>query len=200
MRALMLSLATMMLLAGCNPPQARQAENPLGNDPNVAGWATVRRQDVNVPRGVSYTTADMGGATVAEISGVPDNATSTVKTGGVSVRLSDAIEAQASGAPVRVTVRAFAPQDGSMLGIAYSTNEMGNSGWIQFPLTQTPADYVFVYLVPAKRAGNGDYLGFRSYGAGHVRIVGFMVEPLSATANSETPAAQPTQSEPELRQ
>lgn len=199
-RALMLSLATATLLAACNPAQNQQAvENPLGNDPNVYGWATVRSQDINVPRGVTYTTTNMGGATVAEISGVPDNAASTVKTDGVSVRLPDALEAQTSGVAVRIIVRAFAPEEGAMLGVAYSTNESGNSGWIQFPLSQTPTDYVFVYSVPAKRMQNGDYLGFRSYGTGHVRVVGFMVEPLPPAAGSQPAHSAADQDEPALR-
>jgi hypothetical protein len=193
LRALVLSLATAALLAACNPSQpTATAANPLAGDPNVDGWARVRSADINIPRGVSYTTTNVGGATVAEISRVPENAVSTSKTGGVSIRVPVEVEARASGGSVRVVVRAYAQQGGSSFGVAYSTNDVGNSGWLQFPLTEIPTDYVLVYAVPRMNGGNGDYLGFRSYGAASVHIVGFRVEAIPAPAPAVSTQLRPT--------
>lgn len=182
------------LLTGCNQTPPAPA-NPLAGDPNVNGWDSVRRADLSVPAGVHYATINVGGATVAEISGVPEDASPSAATGGVSVRMSQEIETHASGGSVRVVVRAYAPEEGSALGLAYSTNEVGNSGWRRFPLTQTPTDYVLTYSVPTMRQGGGDYLGFRSYGNGVVRVVGFKVEATPAPASTSTP----TQQSPTLR-
>lgn len=194
MRVLLVGLAAATLVA-CNQNAAAPA-NPLAGDPNVNGWSNVQAADLGVPRGVHYGATNVGGAVVAEISGVPDDALSTGKTGGVSVRVPAAIETQASGGSVRVVVRAYASQEGSELGLAYSTNDVGNSGWLRYPLTQTPADYVFNYVVPRMQHGNGDYLGFRSYGTAAVRIVGFKVEATPAAAppaaNLAPPALRPT--------
>ena len=184
MRRIFLALAVVSVLAGCNQLQDSNATpSPLAAV-TLVGWADVATEDINVPQGVSYTVSDVGGARVVEIAGVPESAASTQKTGGVSVRMSDDFETQAGGAQILVTVRAYAAQDGALLGAAYSTNDFGNSGWYQFRLTQTPADYHFVYNVPAKRAGGGDYLGFRSYGDSRVQVAGFRVEVLPNAASA----------------
>ncbi len=182
-----------LMLSACNQNVAPPA-NPLAGDANVNSWAIVQNADLNVPRGVSYQATNVGGAIVADISHVPDVATTSGKTGGVSVRMSSELETQASGGLIRVVVRAYTLQPGSSFGVAYSTNEVGNSGWLQFPLTATPSDYVFSYFVPTMQRGNGDFLGFRSYGSGTVRIVGFKVEvtPATPTAHAAAPALRTT--------
>ncbi len=163
-----------VILAACN--QAEAPNTPAGGDSGVTPWTSVLADDIGVPEGVSYTQAAVDGTTVAQIGAVPVNATLTGATGGVSIRLPAEFEAQASGARVQLTVRAFAPQDGALLGVAYSTNELGNSGWQRFVLTTAPRDYVFAYNVAPGRGGAGDFLGFRSHGAGAVQIVGYKVE------------------------
>jgi hypothetical protein len=189
MHRIFLAVAAFSLLASCNQQQPSDAPaNPLAVV-TLVGWADVATEDINVPQGVSYTPSDVGGARVVEIAGVPDNAVTTQKTGGVSVRMRDDFENQASGRQILITARAYAAQDGARLGMAYSTNDVGNSGWYEFELTRTPADYHFVYNVPAKRAGGGDFLGFRSYGDSAVQVVGFR------TAVLPRPPAPPAQRE-----
>lgn len=162
-----------VLLAACNPAAPPSA--PVDTS-GVTPWASVLADDIGVPEGVSYSQAEVDGTTVAQIGAVPEDAPSTGSTGGVSIRLPAEVEAQSSGARVQITVRASAPQDGAILGVAYSTNDVGNSGWQRFVLTAAPRDYVFAYNVARTQTGNGDYLGFRSYGGNTVQIVGYKVE------------------------
>ena len=174
-RPALLSFAA-LALAACGQNHAAQPSGRTLADDGLTTWGSVLADDMSVPQGVTYTPATVDGATAAEISGVPENARSTDRTGGVSVRLPAAIEAQAGGHRIQVTVRAAATQDGAIMGVAYSTADVGNSGWQRFVLTTTPRDYVFGYDVAPVRAGNGDYLGFRSYGAGAVQVLGYKVE------------------------
>lgn len=174
MRKLLLALAFVSILAACGRSTTAPAPEQLPS--NFTAWAQIDPANIAAPDGVSYAMGEANGMAVAEIGGVPDDATSTGSTGGVSVRLPDAFEAQASGKQVRVTVRAFSAHEGAQLGVAYSTSEVGNSGWQQFPLTAIPTDYAFVYDVPAMKVGNGDYVGFRDYGGASVQIAAFSTE------------------------
>ncbi|MBX3428460.1 MAG: hypothetical protein KF779_02635 [Hyphomonadaceae bacterium] len=159
--------------------------------PNLVGWTDVVTEDINVPEGVAFNPIDVNGTRVMEISAVPETAQSAQKTGGVSVRMSDDFENRVSGNQLLVTVRAYSTQPEARLGVAYSTNEVGNSGWRVFPVTDQPADYQFVYSVAPKRAGLGDFLGFRSYGEQAIRVVGFQVTVLPGAAAAPLPRTEP---------
>lgn len=177
MRKFLLAAGLLVVLAACGQGQTTAPASNILAMPNLTGWIDVVTEDINVPEGVNFTPVEVDGVRVMEISGVSPTAISTQKTGGVSVRMSDDFENRVSGNQLLVTVRAYSEQAGARLGVAYSTNDTGNSGWREFPLTNTPADYQFVYNVPAKQGGYGDFLGFRSYN-GPVRIVGFQVAAL----------------------
>lgn len=179
-RGVLLGILVSSSLAACNPSSNSEAP-PEAHEDGFIMWADISGEEVNVPQGVSYSQVPFGDGTAAEIGTVAEDARPTGQTGGVSVRLSDQFEAQASGSRVQVTVRALAPIAGSTLGVAYSTHDVGNSGWQQFALTQEPDDYTFVYDVPAMRGGSGDFLGFRSYGDSRVQILGFKTEVLPAS-------------------
>ncbi len=180
-------VAFAIVLAGCNQQQQPAGEaptNPL-NISTLVGWTDVATEDINVPQGVTFAPSDVGGARVMEIAGVRPDAISAQRTGGVSVKMPAAFEDAASTNQILVTVRAYADQDNTQMGLAYSTNDQGNSGWYEFALTRQPADYHFVYNVPAKRAGAGDFLGFRSYGEGRIRVVGYQVAVLPRPPSAE---------------
>lgn len=176
-------------LSACN-----QAESPPAAEaPTITEWATIPEADLRVAEGISYRTTEVGGVTVAEISGVPEEALSSGFTGGVGVTLPGDLEARASGHQVRVTVRAAsAAEPGAMLGAAYSTSEVGNSGWQQFAVTTTPAEYSFVYDVAPMVNGYGDYVGFRSYGADRVYVYGYRVDVLGPVAAAPSATAPTT--------
>ena len=74
------------------------------------------------------------------------------------VVLADETEAAASGKTVVVTVRARSVAPSGRMGVAYFTNEVGNSGTREFDVTSDYADYAFDYDVPAMVEGRRDVL------------------------------------------
>ena len=190
MRRYWSGLVLAIALASCNSPGASSNSNTPAQaaaaDPaGYVAWSSILPANITVPHGVTYSTATASTGTVALISNVPDAAVSTGRTDGVAVQLPVEFERQASGHQVSVTVRAAAAQ-GGMLGVAYSTSEVGNSGWRQFVLSSEPHDFTFTYDVPEMRAGNGDFLGFRSYGTGQVQVYGYAVQVGNSSAQLRT--------------
>lgn len=183
MRTLIYSLVAAILLTSCGrgDQTVQGARGVVEPTVQFVEWASIPIDQIIIPEGVSYTIGDG----TARITGVPLNAGAGGSTGGLGLRLADSFEANASGKQVRVTVRASSADEGALLGVAYSTADVGNSGWQAFPLTTEPADYTFTYDVPLLQAGNGDYLGFRSYGDDIVSVYGYsvtVVEPAPAPA------------------
>ena len=92
-------------------------------------------------------------------NGNPD-AKSGGKTGGYNVRTPDAFETAASGHRIAVSViarAAGAPK--SRFALAYSTNEVGNSGWRWQDTGPEWTIHTFEYDVPVLKKGNGDFIG-----------------------------------------
>jgi len=56
------------------------------------------------------------------------------------------------------------------LAIAYSTNEVGNSGWHWRDVGPDWAICELVWHVPKMHKGNGDFIGLRPFGAPGVEI------------------------------
>ncbi len=188
MRKFLVAVGLFAALCSCDQGQSTPATGPL-TMPNLVGWSDIVTEDINVPPGVIFNPVAVDGTRVLEISAVPAEAPPTQKTGGVSVRMSDDFENRASGNQLPVTVRAYSEQPSAHLGVAYSTNEVGNSGWREFPLTTEAADYEFVYNVAPKQAGLGDFLAFRSYDSQTIRVVGFRVTVLTSAVSA--PRAAP---------
>ena len=93
------------------------------------------------------------------ISGKPTRPrTSGGKTQGFYIELDKKLEAKLSGKAVTISLRAKSADAGGMR-IAYSTNEVGNSGWIESELSSAFNTYSFEYAVPKMKTGRGDYLG-----------------------------------------
>lgn len=114
------------------------------------------------PDGMSCSTkASMNGEPgyIALVNGKPD-ATSGGKTGGYSILLPYEVEAAASGhhISVRVIARA-AGGDHSRFAVAYSTNEVGNSGWRWFDVGAEWAIHTMEYDVNVMKEGRGDFVG-----------------------------------------
>ena len=88
------------------------------------------------------------------------NVISSGATGGYSIRLPDAIEAAASGHHIVVSVIARAAQNNqSRFALAYSTNEVGNSGWRWFNAGEEWSIHTMEYDVPVMKNGNSDFVG-----------------------------------------
>lgn len=94
------------------------------------------------------------------ISGGPgvETAPSFGRTAGAIIPLPESIEQAASGRRVMVTLSARS-ETSSRMALAYSTNEVGNSGWQVFDISSEFAEYSFEYNVAPMNAGNRDYLG-----------------------------------------
>ncbi|HBZ29964.1 MAG TPA: hypothetical protein DEO56_05135 [Nitrosomonas nitrosa] len=87
-------------------------------------------------------------------------AVSAGATGGYSIRLPDSIEAAASGHHITLSVVARASGgDQSRFAVAYSTNEVGNSGWRWFDTRAEWSVYTMEYDVPVMKEGRGDFVG-----------------------------------------
>ncbi|WP_442754303.1 hypothetical protein ACNHKD_15100 [Methylocystis sp. JAN1] len=101
-----------------------------------------------------------GGLPYLRLSNGGADAYSFGNTGGYSIRLPDAVEAQASGRHIVVKIVARAANaDKARFALAYSTNEVGNSGWVWFDATAQWAIHTMRWDVPTMRDGNGDFLG-----------------------------------------
>ena len=120
------------------------------------------REQMIVAQGMLAEQVKTGdGKTVLHLSGGDRNAASAGRTGGFSIRVPDSIEAAASGERVQVTVNARSARGAELaeFSLAYSTNEVGNSGWRKFIVGQQFQPMSFEFDVPTMRSGNGDYVG-----------------------------------------
>jgi len=92
-------------------------------------------------------------------NGKPDAASNGV-TDGYSIRLPDTIEAAASGRLISVSVVARAAGHAqSRFAIAYSTNDMGNSGWRWQEAGPDWSVFTTEYEVPVMTKAHGDFVG-----------------------------------------
>lgn len=115
-----------------------------------------------VARGISHAIfADEGsGLGYLSLADGAADAVSMSYTGGYSILLPDAIEAAASGRRIIVRIGARAADGArSRFAVAYSTAEVGNSGWRWFEATADWAVFTMEWNVPVMRDGGGDYLG-----------------------------------------
>lgn len=79
---------------------------------------------------------------------------------GIYLTVPDEVELAASGREVVIAVMARVSTPGA-IDIAYSTSEVGNSGWQRFELGTDYERIEMRYTVPEMVRGNKDYLGFR---------------------------------------
>ena len=80
---------------------------------------------------------------------------------GIYLGLPEAVEKAMSGVKVKVTVvaRAATGSTNRSFALAYSTNEVGNSGWRKFALSSELQPYSFTYQVGEMVSGLGDFIG-----------------------------------------
>jgi hypothetical protein len=109
------------------------------------------------------------GRTVLLLAGGDADAPSSGTTGGCSIRVSDAFERAASGRDIRLRVLARAGEGsaaGGRLALAYSTCDVGNSGWHWYDVTPEWSVFEMRYPVPEMKGGNGDFIGLLPGGPG----------------------------------
>ena len=87
------------------------------------------------------------------------------------------MEAAASGKRVRVSVNARAARANTAdFSVAYSTNEVGNSGWRKFTAGNQFEIKSFEFDVPPMREGKGDFVGVLPAPGSGVEIESLKVE------------------------
>jgi hypothetical protein len=115
-----------------------------------------------IPAGMicsNYTDEETGTGYISLANGKTD-AASTGATEGYGIRLPDTIEAAASGRRVSVNVVARAAGGAqSRFALAYSTNDVGNSGWRWQDAGPEWSVFTMEYDVPVMKNGNGDFVG-----------------------------------------
>lgn len=109
-----------------------------------------------VPPSMTVQTTSTG---LRLVGGIGDSA--GFKTSGVAIELSPKLEREFQGKDIAVSVIARAiGEEPVAMGIAYSTNDQGNSGWKTYDLTSEFEVYSLEYTVPMIVAGRMDYIGF----------------------------------------
>jgi len=133
---------------------------PLGEDEGAAAVQPVTSEIQIDGDGRSFLRLSEGSAT----------ATAGGKTGGYSIRVPDEFETAASGARIKIGVVARSAGEPAKFAIAYSTNEVGNSGWRWFDVTAEWAAFEMEYAVPVMKQGLGDFISLLPRPAGEPGI------------------------------
>ena len=110
--------------------------------------------DLRIPRGIKIVENETG----YRITGTVADPKPSGKTGGVAARLPKIFEDSFSGNLIEVKIIAKGEQGNNFM-VAYSTHEVGHSGWRVFPLTESFSTFKFQYKVNPKKKGGGDFLG-----------------------------------------
>lgn len=94
------------------------------------------------------------------ISGSAPTATAIGRTQGAFFTIEPENEEQLSGKRIAIKFLARSMDaETPSAKIAYSTAEVGNSGWREFGLTNEYAEYSFEYSVPLMKEGKRDFIG-----------------------------------------
>ncbi|MGP9788663.1 LysM peptidoglycan-binding domain-containing protein [Roseinatronobacter sp. NSM] len=139
-----------------DPDAAASAVAPTEQGVETYALGTDLGLPFNTSRGYQLVETDAG----VTLSGHVENAGAGGQTGGAFIRLSDAFEEAASGNRIRIEITATGPEGGT-IAAAYSTAEVGNSGWRTLPVGPEPTVTSFEYNVPPMVNGNGDFLGIQ---------------------------------------
>jgi len=175
-----------MLIVGCTngiEDPATVQDDELGMSDRVTYTASGSDLDLwAAPRSNSITAHEQG----MLITSAEEAPKSSGATHGVFMQVSEAFEEAASGQQVRIRITArSAPKNGSeSFGVAYSTHEVGNSGWHRFQAAPEFQSQSFEYSVPPMQEGRGDFVGIwaDTSGSGRALIVeSVTLEVLAAT-------------------
>jgi len=128
-----------------------------------------------VPEGLDVTVSEDGHVA---ISGTDEAKASNGMTSGAYLTISEAQEAIASGNTILIEITGKAETgDAASVDVAYSTAEVGNSGWSTLSFGSEVSTQSFTYDVPEMVEGRRDFLGFSpADGIVHVANVRIAVE------------------------
>jgi len=124
-----------------------------------------------VPKGMTLELTDHG---TWIISGKPEGqALPGGQTSGVSVELTNDQEASNANSRLSIKILARAVDAEKVTGrSAYSTNDVGNSGWRNFEFGSQYSEVAYGYVVPPLEKGRGDFIGILPNGTIEVAAIG----------------------------
>ena len=131
------------------------------------------------PRQNNFVSVTRGGE-VTLLSGLGGGSGSGGHTSGAFFTIEGQSEAMASGKTIAIRAQVEGAA-GTVLPVAYSTADVGNSGWQEFTLSGEREWITFNYSVPEMNAGNGDYLGFMPGDGVEIRLFQVVIEPNSGS-------------------
>lgn len=156
----------------CAPPE--ESSNSAQSNPNIETEAELQQEttsspgesekelsDIAVWNGANFDKEISSGTMPAEdgvsanVAGDFSSASSGGRTSGAIFRMNSEQETAASKQEVVVSITA----KGGPYAIAYSTNEVGNSGWQEVEGSGSWNTYSFTYKVPGLVNGGGDFVG-----------------------------------------
>lgn len=166
---------------GCAPPASPPAETeavvtqPIAASGAPRFEATVSAEDqVAIPEGspIRVRRASQG----LRFAGYVADASTQFTTAGAALRIDGANERAFAGNTVRVSLRAKGVDGATAFTVAYTTNDNGNSGWRNLPLTDSFETVAFEYKVPQLVRGAGDFIGIMPPQTGAVEVTNVVVE------------------------
>jgi hypothetical protein len=128
------------------------------------------RDNLSVPDNFGLTYDDDGGIGRIIIRGTREAPAPHGRTQGVSLELPDDLEQTLAGHRIAVTLIARSNSDTPTIRAAYSTNDVGNSGWRDLSLTPEYMAVSFNFNVPPADRGQGEYLGMLPPATGEAEI------------------------------
>ena len=164
-----------------NPADARSALiAELAEEAAYTLVFTANSVPYSVGKGMEHTLiTDGSGITALRIAKGEEKANSTGNTGGYSVRVPDEFEKLASGRMIklRLLARSLDAANGR-IACAYSTNEVGNSGWRWLSFGPEWEIKSFEFNVPPMKEGRGDFVGLLppAAGAPETEVLGFAIQ------------------------
>ena len=168
------------LLAACGPQTETPSELPA--DPYGLAGATVLYEGgpelMSALTTRSGITIDMStDGSFVTIAGTSESRVSGGRTSGAYIEISGDAEQALAGRLIEIVLVARSAE-GSALEAAYSTNDVGNSGWIALTLNPSFTTAAFTYRTQPMNAGGNDYLGFIAQN-GPVDIAAIAVRPVA---------------------
>jgi len=164
-------------------PDETSEETILGSDAGYFRLVLDRYplEGAVAPDGLHVEVVERSGRSVLLLSGGDPDAASHSLTGGFSIRVSDSFESAVSGRRVRVKISARAAQGlaDAEFSVAYSTNDVGNSGWKSHSVGNQFETLSFEWDVPTMVNGNGDYVGILPGQVGAIEVAGLTVFAIS---------------------
>lgn len=132
------------------------------------------RAQLRVPDEFALEFDDENGPARIVLSGYREDARSHGRTQGVSFQVPDEVERSASGRLIEVIIIARSPQPATFRA-AYSTREVGNSGWRELEVEDSWTAVSLTYTVRPMEEGAGDYIGVLPPTENVVEIAGIAV-------------------------